>query len=84
MKVKMVIEGDKISGDLDRIPYQKDRAKGTFTGTKRADGKFDVDYKYMQEGMDQNAKLVFDIDNDELEISNDPVYNAELKSVACK
>ena len=84
IKVKVNLDGDKISGDLDRIPFQKDRAKGTFTGTKRTDGKFDVDFNYMQEGMDQNAKLVFDIDDDELEISNDPVYNADLKAVPCK
>lgn len=84
MKVKLNLDGSKISGDLDRIPFEKDRAKGIFTGTKRANGKFDVDFKYMQEGMDKNAKLVFDVDKNKLEISGDPVYNSELNAVACQ
>ena len=83
IKVKINIEGEKVSGSLDRIPYQKDRAKGTFTGTKRADGKFDIDYKYMQEGMDQTDKMVFNIDNEELEIENNPIYNSDLQKVNC-
>ena len=48
--VQLTIVGDAITGSMNRLPYEKDSAKGTLKGTKNPAGEFDLMYDYMIEG----------------------------------
>lgn len=82
-RVSLQIDGDKISGDMVWIPYQKDKRVGTLMGTKNANGELELTYNFMQEGMSQTETKIMKIENDILLIKHgdleDPKNDGNMK-----
>jgi hypothetical protein len=82
-RVSIQIDGDKITGDLVWLPYQKDKRVGTLVGTKNANGELELTYNFMQEGMSQTETKIMKIDNDVLLIKHgeleDPKNDGNMK-----
>ena len=64
--IQLVISDNKVTGFMNWVPYQKDSARGTLTGTKNADGELDLLYDYMIEGNQQTETKVMKIENEKL------------------
>jgi hypothetical protein len=69
-RVSIQIDGDKITGDMVWLPYQKDKRIGTLMGTKNANGELELTYNFMQEGMSQTETKIMKIENDMLLIKH--------------
>ena len=69
-RVSIQIDGDKIMGDMDWIPYQKDKRVGTLMGSKNANGELELIYNFMQEGMSQTETKIMKIENNVLLIKH--------------
>ena len=64
--VQLTIVGDVITGSMNRLPYEKDSAKGTLKGTKNPAGEFDLMYDYMIEGSQQTETKIMKIEGGKL------------------
>ena len=64
--IQLVISDNKVTGFMNWVPYQKDSARGTLTGTKNANGELDLLYDYMIEGSQQTETKVMKIENEKL------------------
>ena len=69
-RVSIQIDGDKIMGDMDWIPYQKDKRVGTLMGSKNTNGELELTYNFMQEGMSQTETKIMKIENNLLLIKH--------------
>jgi hypothetical protein len=82
-RVSIQIDGDKITGDMVWLPYQKDKRIGTLMGTKNANGELELTYNFMQEGMSQTETKIMKIENDVLLIKHgdleDPKNDGNMK-----
>jgi hypothetical protein len=82
-RVSIQINGDKITGDMVWLPYQKDKRVGTLMGTKNANGELELTYNFMQEGMSQTETKIMKIENDILLIKHgdleDPKNDGNMK-----
>ncbi len=82
-RVSIQIDGDKITGDMDWIPYEKDKRVGTLVGVKNANGELELTYNFMQEGMSQTETKIMKIENDVLFIKHgeleDPKNDGNMK-----
>ena len=76
-KVELIISGNNITGFMNWVPYQKDSARGTLTGTKNADGELDLMYDYMIEGSHQTETKVMKITNEKLWIKKGELIDAK-------
>lgn len=63
--IELVIKGDKVSGQMNWVPYQKDSRKGTLEGTLKGD-TINAVWSFMQEGMKDTLSLKFRLSDDEL------------------
>lgn len=63
--VKLVINGDAVTGEMNWTPWEKDGAVGTLKGKKVGDEIF-ADYDYMIEGVNQSEEKIFKIEGDKL------------------
>jgi hypothetical protein len=63
--VKLVINGDAVTGEMNWTPYEKDGAVGSLKGKKVRDEIF-VDYDYVIEGSNQSEEKIFKIEGDKL------------------
>jgi hypothetical protein len=68
--IQLIISGSNITGFMNWVPYQKDSARGTLTGTKNTAGELDLLYDYMIEGSQQTETKVMKIENEKLWIKN--------------
>ena len=73
--VRLQIDGDKVTGELYWLPYQKDSARGTLKGTKNAAGEFDLMYQYMIEGNQQTETKIMIVQNETLWIKKDELLD---------
>ncbi len=81
--ITLNIAGNKVSGEMTWNPYQKDGAVGNLTGTKNANGEFELVYDYMIEGNRQTEDKVMKIENDKLFVKKgeliDPKNDGNMK-----
>lgn len=63
--VELVIKGNKVSGQMNWIPYQKDSRKGKLDGVIAGD-TIKATWTFMQEGMTDTLGLKFKLDKDQL------------------
>ncbi len=81
--VTLVFDGDKVTGEMNWLPWEKDGATGTLKGTKNADGELELMYNYVIEGSEQSETKVMKIENGDLMIKVgelvDPKNNGNLK-----
>lgn len=63
--VKLVINGDAVTGEMNWTPWEKDGAVGSLKGKKVGDEIF-VDYDYVIEGSNQSEEKIFKIEGDKL------------------
>jgi hypothetical protein len=64
--VRLAIVGDAVTGVMNWIPYEKDGARGTLTGTTNAAGEFDLMYDYIIEGSQQTETKIMKIEDGKL------------------
>lgn len=75
--IQLIISGSSITGFMNWVPYQKDSARGTLTGTKNADGELDLMYDYVIEGSHQTETKVMKITNEKLWIKKGELIDAK-------
>ena len=63
--IELVTKDTKVTGQMNRLPYQKDSRKGTLDGTVKGDTIHAV-WSFMQEGMKDTLNLKFVLKNGEL------------------
>ena len=63
--VKLIINGDAVSGEMNWTPWEKDGASGTLKGKKIGD-EIIADYDYMIEGSNQSEEKIFKLEGDKL------------------
>jgi hypothetical protein len=63
--IELVIKGDKVSGQMNWLPYQKDSRRGTLDGMIKGDS-IQAKWSFMQEGMQDTINLKFKLNNDQL------------------
>ena len=94
--LKLIIDGEEISGDFAHYPYEKDNRVGTISATKKNDLIKGV-WIYMQEGMNDTLAVEFKLTGDKLvqknytvdaktgrEVFSDgSVFNIEFTKVNC-
>lgn len=64
-KVHVIINGNKVTGDMQWLPAEKDSRKGTLAGTQEGNVIKAV-WTFMQEGMQDTLAVEFDFPGDEL------------------
>lgn len=67
--VRLIIDGDAVTGNMEWLPWEKDQARGTLKGKKNGH-EIIADYNYMIEGVNQLEEKVFILDNDKLLIKS--------------
>ncbi len=81
--VNLLIEGDKVTGNMQWLPYEKDGATGTLNGIKQTNGELDLLYDYMIEGTQQTETKMMKIEGNNLYIKQgeliDPNNDGHLK-----
>lgn len=80
--VQLVINGNNITGEMHWIPFEKDGAHGTLSGT-RDGAEIKAVYSYIIEGSSQTEEVMFKIEGDQLlrkvgELE-DPNFDGNLK-----
>ncbi|WP_276348029.1 hypothetical protein [Daejeonella sp. JGW-45] len=95
--LKLIIDGDKVTGDFGHYPKEKDKRVGTISAIK--DGELiKGQWIYMQEGMNDTLQVEFKLDGDKLVQKNytvDPktgrevfseasVFNIEFDKIDCR
>lgn len=77
----ITINGEKVTGTFNWIPFEKDSARGTLSGTLQ-NGEMNLMYDYMIEGARQTEEKIMKIENGKLFIKHgeleDPKYNGNL------
>jgi hypothetical protein len=63
--IEMVIKGNKVSGQMNWMPYQKDSRKGKIDGVIAGD-TIKATWTFMQEGMTDTLGLKFKLDKNQL------------------
>lgn len=63
--LKLEINGERVSGTFQHVPFEKDSRKGTINGTRKGD-IIQANWFYMQEGMNDTLALEFKLSGDEL------------------
>jgi hypothetical protein len=63
--IELVIKGNKVSGQMNWLPYQKDSRKGKLDGVIAGD-TIKATWTFMQEGMTDTLGLKFKLDKDQL------------------
>ncbi len=63
--IELVIKGNKVSGQMNWMPYQKDSRKGKLDGVIAGD-TIKATWAFMQEGMTDTLGLKFKLDKDQL------------------
>ena len=63
--VKLIINGDAVTGEMNWTPWEKDGASGTLKGKKIGD-EIIADYDYMIEGSNQSEEKIFKLEGDKL------------------
>lgn len=63
--VKLIIHGDKVSGNFSNIPYEKDSRIGTVTGVKSGSLIKGI-WHYQQEGMHDSIAFEFKLEEHKL------------------
>lgn len=63
--IELAINGNKVKGQMNWLPYQKDSRKGTIEGTITND-TIHATWSFMQEGMKDTLKLNFLFKNNQL------------------
>ncbi|MEO6980367.1 MAG: hypothetical protein ABI113_18385 [Mucilaginibacter sp.] len=54
--IELAIKNNKVTGQMNWLPYQKDSRKGTLTGTAKGD-TINAVWSFMQEGMTDSIEL---------------------------
>jgi len=67
--VRLIINGDSVTGNMEWLPWEKDRARGTLKGKKNGN-EIIADYDYIIEGSNQLEEKVFILDGDKLLIKS--------------
>lgn len=79
--ITLMINGDKVTGKMDWVPFEKDSARGTLSGTLE-NGEMNLLYDYTIEGAHQTEEKIMKIENGNLLIKHgqleDPKYNGHL------
>jgi methionine-rich copper-binding protein CopC len=79
--VTLTISGDTVTGKMDWVPFEKDSARGTLSGTLQ-NGEMNLLYDYTIEGAHQTEEKIMKIENGNLLIKHgeleDPKYNGNL------
>lgn len=99
MSLTVNIDGNKVTGTYNWLPYEKDKKTGTYEGQLQ-DSIVNAVYTYSAEGTSQKEELVFKLENNQAMIKSgeleekgvvwklkDPAnanYNMSLKQTACK
>ena len=73
--VSLTVTGDKVTGSMVWNPYQKDGARGTLAGTKKANGELDLMYSYTIEGSQQTETKLMKVENGVLLIKKGPLMD---------
>ena len=60
--IELVIKGNKVTGLMNWLPYQKDSRKGTLAGTL-SNNIINTTWTFMQEGMKDTLNLQFKLDS---------------------
>lgn len=95
--IKLVIEGNNVTGDYGNYPKEKDRRVGKITATKDGDLIKGI-WVYMQEGMNDTLQVEFKLSGDKLMqknytvdqqtgrevISDASEFNMEFNKIECK
>jgi hypothetical protein len=63
--VRLTIEGNKVTGNMEWLPWEKDQARGTLLGEKKGN-EIIADYEYMIEGSNQLEEKIFVLEGDKL------------------
>ncbi|RFZ85437.1 hypothetical protein DYU05_07525 [Mucilaginibacter terrenus] len=63
--VHLIINGNKVSGELNWLPKEKDRRKGTLLGTLNGN-KIDAVWSFMQEGQKDTMAVQFKLSSQSL------------------
>lgn len=63
--VRLTIDGDKVTGNMEWLPWEKDQATGTLLGEKKGN-EIVADYEYMIEGSNQLEEKIFVLEGDKL------------------
>ena len=74
--LKLMIDGEEVSGDFSYFPKEKDRRVGTISATKKNDLIKGV-WIYMQEGMNDTLAVEFKLTGDKLVQKN---YTVDAKT----
>lgn len=93
--VKLIIDGNKVTGELKYMPDQKDWARGNITGTKEG-AIITADWHLSQEGMEYNVVVMFKLEGNKLyakeagytvngadKLPKDAPYIYEYQSIDC-
>lgn len=79
--VTLTLSGDTVTGTMDWVPFEKDSARGTLSGTIE-NGEMHLLYDYMIEGAHQTEEKIMKIQDRKLLIKHgellDPKYNGNL------
>jgi hypothetical protein len=79
--VTLTISGDTVTGKMDWVPFEKDSARGTLSGTLQ-NGEMNLMYDYMIEGAHQTEEKIMKIQDGKLLIKHgellDPKYDGHL------
>lgn len=95
--IRLIIDGEQVSGKFSNMPFEKDSRVGTIQATKNGDLIKGV-WIYMQEGMNDTLDVEFKLSDDKLiqknytidaktgreVFSEGSVFNIEFKKVDCK
>ena len=63
--VSLTIDGNKVTGSMEWLPWEKDQARGTLVGEKNGN-EIVADYEYMIEGSNQLEEKIFVLEGDKL------------------
>jgi len=64
-KVRLILNGDKVTGNMDWLPSEKDGAIGTLAGKRSGDTIY-VDYNFVIEGDNEIESKIFVLKGDKL------------------
>jgi hypothetical protein len=81
-EAKLTINNANVTGTFNWIPFEKDSARGTLSGTVAANGEMNLLYDYMIEGAHQTEEKIMKIEDGKLLIKHgellDPKYDGHL------
>ncbi len=81
-EAKLTVDGEKVTGTFNWIPFEKDSARGTLSGTVGENGEMNLLYEYMIEGAHQTEEKIMKIEDGKLLIKHgellDPKYDGHL------